>query len=873
MTDARYWSGHLNGRRGHFPKDCVKLLSEDHPLELFTWGSNTNFTLGHRDESSRQVPELLENVQVCIKEVVMCKFHSVFLSVDGKVFTCGHGRGGRLGHGNEETLLVLQEVKALHGMNCVSMAAGQDHTVAVTDEHGGIPVYGVELQCTTECTGKRSDIQGEKSKQVAQSKVQLKLWKGKDIVGAAAGRYHSVFFTRHEVYTCGLNAGQLGHPKGEKYQTLPRQVSGLADKNVVISKVACSDGATVCAIDKGDIFLLNLYTCRKIISRFNDLTHLAVIGGELDMVSTQEVSKKFADELAVTLLNPRGRVFQWKPKFSSMRECCWCHNRPITVRDFSIGKQLVIVSDDGEAFICQPNRTKSSPVKTDSNRSCRSSSISSKSTESTLAQSPPTSSPLSDITKEKDETLSRSFPNTTPLSALAKDKVKTDAVLEYCLERIALIHRGQRIFTDSKSRGFAVLQVASKEGLQKVPQVSPVQMSKQLVQLLEEATCEDDIHDVEFIIKRQVIPAHGFVLASRSPKCHQLIYENKENCAKLTDKRIQTIALHDNTDYSEVISWLKQLYSGENVVDKELLLKDVTPTKGKNGYHGISKNKLEKKVSAQTDRNTCTKEKKVVLDHHGKDLSQEGALADLVFLSNRDLDDYSAPTVDVDDTLLDNVTSDLVERNALDAARVTQSACCELKDQVRNGNKADISRCHTYKSVKFSRLNCPELYDVVIVSKEGTELKCHKCILVARLEYFHSMLASGWLESSEQSKTLKLPFPAVILEIVLDFLYSGQAGRVEEITDLELLGNILIVADQLLIWRLIEICEAVIANLVTLRNVAEVLEFSLLYNANQLQDVCTEYICNNLGSLMEARTLDVLGDEALGEISKAYRNM
>lgn len=40
--------------------------------------------------------------------------------------------------------------------------------------------------------------------------MQLKLWKGKDIVGAAAGRYHSVFFTAREVYTCGLNAGQLG---------------------------------------------------------------------------------------------------------------------------------------------------------------------------------------------------------------------------------------------------------------------------------------------------------------------------------------------------------------------------------------------------------------------------------------------------------------------------------------------------------------------------------------------------------------------------------------------------------------------------------------------------------------------------------------
>ena len=39
----------------------------------------------------------------------------------------------------------------------------------------------------------------------------------------------------------------------------------------------------------------------------------------------------------------------------------------------------------------------------------------------------------------------------------------------------------------------------------------------------------------------------------------------------------------------------------------------------------------------------------------------------------------------------------------------------------------------------------------------------------------------------------------------------------------------------------------------TLRNVSEVLEFSILYNANQLRDVCSEYICNNLGSLMESR--------------------
>jgi len=32
----------------------------------------------------------------------------VFLSRRGEVFTCGHGRGGRLGHGNEQSIIVRE---------------------------------------------------------------------------------------------------------------------------------------------------------------------------------------------------------------------------------------------------------------------------------------------------------------------------------------------------------------------------------------------------------------------------------------------------------------------------------------------------------------------------------------------------------------------------------------------------------------------------------------------------------------------------------------------------------------------------------------------------------------------------------------------
>ena len=169
-------------------------------------------------------------------------------------------------------------------------------------------------------------------------------------------------------------------------------------------------------------------------------------------------------------------------------------------------------------------------------------------------------------------------------------------------------------------------------------------------------------------MKGQTIPTHGFVLASRSPTCYQLICENKENCPQVTDRKIWTIPLHNNVDYSQVVSWLKRLYGGENTSDKELFLKDVPPSKGKNGYHSISKDNLEKKVS--TDK--PLKEKKVVHEFDDK-LVQDCSLADLGFLSKRELDDFSAPSLDNGDMLLeDDAAGDLVERKTLDAANINQ---------------------------------------------------------------------------------------------------------------------------------------------------------------------------------------------------------
>ena len=39
----------------------------------------------------------------------------------------------------------------------------------------------------------------------------------------------------------------------------------------------------------------------------------------------------------------------------------------------------------------------------------------------------------------------------------------------------------------------------------------------------------------------------------------------------------------------------------------------------------------------------------------------------------------------------------------------------------------------------FRLITSPELHDVTLLSEEGTELRCHKCILVARLGTYENL--------------------------------------------------------------------------------------------------------------------------------------
>lgn len=56
-------------------------------------------------------------------------------------------------------------------------------------------------------------------------------------------------------------------PNGERCVTAPRQVSALYHKDVTIAMAVASNGATLVVTEKGDVYLLADYQCKKLASR------------------------------------------------------------------------------------------------------------------------------------------------------------------------------------------------------------------------------------------------------------------------------------------------------------------------------------------------------------------------------------------------------------------------------------------------------------------------------------------------------------------------------------------------------------------------------------------------------------------------------
>uniref|UniRef100_A0A671WF08 Inhibitor of Bruton tyrosine kinase n=1 Tax=Sparus aurata TaxID=8175 RepID=A0A671WF08_SPAAU len=760
------------------------------PTEVYTWGNNTNFSLGHGNQESRQHPELVDvfaRTGVYIKQVVLCKFHSVFLSQKGQVFTCGHGQGGRLGHGDEQTYLVPRMVEGLMSHHCSQVAAAKDHTVVLTEE-GYVYTFGLN---TFHQLG------------LAPPPVFSKTLKGRTVIGVAAGRFHTVLWTREAVYTMGLNGGQLGYlldPNGEKCVTAPRQVSALHHKDVTIAMVAASDGATVVVTEKGDVYLLADYQCKKMASRQLNIKKVLVSGGSLDhRVVPQILNEGGGEKVSILALDEAGRVFCWRSCGSSVRQCRWAYGRQVFMSDIALSKNdIMFVTQEGEGF------------------------------------SGVWAGEYKKYGEKKGE--QSSFVVTSDFS----DNAGT--VYERIrLEKLPYVHRAVSVTMDSKGRNFGVLQSDPKTSLYEIPIISPSSFTQHFRRLLDEADEMDSIHDVTLQAGDRTFPAHKYILSMRSEFF-----------------RKQFISEHCGDD-EELDAEVRK---SEDAVGCDLIILEKIPADMlEYALHFIYTDSCELLEHGARPRVSGDSEQERLISSL-QDLGLRGRSALEVYRSlptaaKGDGDKAKSKCAKPgkkgkggkgDKTGANDGGANPVKIFQGVAKKLGLGSLSARLDGVKYENgKINVVNKKTGNKPKFYQKKCSYLCDVTLKSEDGKEFPCHKCVLCARLEYFNSMLGNPWIEATSCT-ALELPTSSEILQVILEYIYTDESPTIKESLNVEFVCNVLVVADQLLITRLKEMCEVVITENLTLKNAAELLEFAAMYNAEQLKLSCLQFIVLNMSA-------------------------
>lgn len=140
---------------------------------------------------------------------------------------------------------------------------------------------------------------------------------------------------------------------------------------------------------------------------------------------------------------------------------------------------------------------------------------------------------------------------------------------------------------------------------------------------------------------------------------------------------------------------------------------------------------------------------------------------------------------------------------------------------------------------RFNRLRLtdfPNLYDIRIICENNVELPAHKCVLVARLEYFEMMFTHTWAEQSTINLTT-VPYEYMLA--IVEFLYSLDVEHFRRQQHREtFLYNMIVFCDQFFIERLRKVCEILILDKISVRKCGDMLEFANMYNCEVMKKGC-----------------------------------
>ncbi|KNC55771.1 uncharacterized protein AMSG_11202 [Thecamonas trahens ATCC 50062] len=225
-------------------KSAVVQRRED-ASDLYTWGDGASGRLGHGDEECRLVPQVVEALLgTDVRTFATAAAHMGAISPAGRLYMWGRGGFGRLGQGHERNRVTPLMVGELRETKVVALAAGDAHTLALTDSNA---VYawgsGADGRLGFECAKKRTP------KEVPAAGAL-------DVTQVLCGAVSSAVVTAAgALYTWGSSDhGQLGH--GDLTQvTEPKLVDALADAGVAVAFAAMGVSHTAAVTTDGRLYM------------------------------------------------------------------------------------------------------------------------------------------------------------------------------------------------------------------------------------------------------------------------------------------------------------------------------------------------------------------------------------------------------------------------------------------------------------------------------------------------------------------------------------------------------------------------------------------------------------------------------------------
>ncbi|KAH7351537.1 hypothetical protein KP509_19G001900 [Ceratopteris richardii] len=219
--------------------------------EVFSWGNGANYQLGTGSTGIQKLPCRLDALQgLDITAISAAKFHSMAATADGKLYSWGFGRGGRLGfsdfdiHSGQVAVISPQLVSCgIINRKIKVVAAAKHHSLVVT-EGGEVFTWGSNREGQLGYTS--VDTQAT-PRRVTTLKVRV-------VAAALANKHSAVLTEAGEVFTWGCNReGQLGYGTSNSASNpVPRVVEYVKGKN--FSAVSAAKYHTVVLGSEGEVF-------------------------------------------------------------------------------------------------------------------------------------------------------------------------------------------------------------------------------------------------------------------------------------------------------------------------------------------------------------------------------------------------------------------------------------------------------------------------------------------------------------------------------------------------------------------------------------------------------------------------------------------